>query len=149
MNTLHLTEEEIQLYALDIADSPQFVIEHAATCDACKTKVQEYQLLFSGIKEQPASQFDFDLTGLVVAGLPASTSRSSPDNFFMYVFISVAIIITGIAAYYFRGYISGLFVSIAPVLIYLILTTVFTLAIILGLDMYKNYQKKMKALEFY
>ena len=149
MKALHLTDEEIQQYALDISASGTTVVEHATSCEECKAKVTNYRLLFAGIQQQPQAAFEFDLAELVMAQLPSPRPGYSPDNFFIYLIVLAGMVLTGAAFYYFRGYIVSLFTSIAPLFIYLTVTAVITLSIILSLDMYKTYQKKMRFLDFY
>jgi hypothetical protein len=55
----------------------------------------------------------------------------------------------GALFYIFRDYAIILFAGIASLVIYLILTTVLTILAALCFDLYKNYQKKMEALDFY
>jgi hypothetical protein len=149
MKALHLTEEEIQEYALDNSALGMAEREHAGTCESCKASVAEYQLLFAGLKQQPQPAFDFDLPELVMAKLPKPKPLASSGNSFIYVLVFAAIALTGVALYYFRSYIANLFTSITPLLIYLAATSIITLAVILSLDMYKNYHKKMRALDIY
>ena len=149
MKALHLTDEEIQQYALDNSSSDITIIEHTSSCEACKAKVTNYRLLFTGIQQQPQAAFDFDLAKLVITQLPSPKPIATPDNFFIYMVVLSGIVLTGAALYYFRDYLFDLFSSIAPLLIYLTVTTVATLAIILSLDIYKTYQKKMRSLDFY
>jgi hypothetical protein len=149
MKALHLTDEDIQQYALDSSTCSITVIEHAGSCEKCKARVASYRLLFACIQQQPQAAFDFDLAELVVGQLPSSKPVPSPDNFFVYLVVLAAIALTGATLYYFRSYVISLFASIAPLFIYLTATTAITLAIILSLDMYKNYQKKMRAIDFY
>jgi CHASE2 domain-containing sensor protein len=149
MKALHLTDEEIQDYVLDKSGVSMTVTKHAGTCEECKAKVANYQLLFTAIKHQPQPSFDFDLAELVIAKLPAVKPVATNSNSFIYMFALAAIALTGAALYYFRVFIASLFTSITPLLIYLTATSIITLAVMLSMDMYKNYHRKMKALDFY
>lgn len=149
MITKHLTDEEIQEYPLDRLNAKPGIIEHAELCEECKKRIAAYQLLFTGIKEQPQPVFEFNLSELVVSKLPQPKPAYLPDNRFVYLLGFIAIILTGILSYIFRGYLLSLFSGITPFLIYLITTTVITILIVLIIDMYKNYQKKMSVLDFY
>lgn len=148
MKALHLTDEEIQEYVLDGSASDIAIVEHAGSCEKCKARIANYQLLFAGIKQQRSDVFDFNLAELVVAQLPSARPRPVSDNFFVYLVVLAAVILGGVALYYFRSYIVTLFTGIVPLFIYLTVTTVITLSIILSLDMYKTYQRKMRSLDF-
>jgi len=149
MITKHLSDEEIQEYALDRLNTNPKMTEHVELCEECKVKVTAYRMLFTSIKEQPTPAFDFNLSDLIVSKLPKPKPAYLPDNRFVYLLGFIAIILTGILTYIFRGYLLSLFSGITPFLIYLITTSVITILIILVVDMYKNYQKKMSVLDFY
>ncbi len=149
MNTRHLTEEEIQQHALGNSGTNNKAAEHIHWCEKCREKAETYRLLFNGIQQQHQPAFDFDLTELVMAQLPPAAPKAAKENFLIYFFIIAAVAVTGIASYFFRDYVVLLFGSIAPVLIYFFITGFMTLAILLILDMYKNYKKKIHALDVY
>ena len=149
MNTRHLTEEEIQQYALDNSGSYNKAGEHIHSCEECREKAETYRLLFNGIQQQQQPAFDFDLTELVMAQLPSAAPKPAKENLLIYFFIIAAITVTGLASYFFRGYVAMLFGSIAPVLVFLLITGFITLSILLILDMYKNYKKKIHVLDVY
>ena len=145
----HLTDDEIQQYALDKTGCELSIAQHIQHCEACEAKVETYQLLFSGIKQQPKPAFDFDVSELVLAQLAPGKPWFSKERSFVYLLASVTILLTGTLSYIFRGYLASLFSGITTLLMYLISTTVLTVLILLGIDMYKNYQKKMNVLDFY
>jgi len=149
MLTKHLTDDEIQLYALDDQVCEIKIIEHIKLCSQCKARVEAYQLLFTGIKQQPESSFNFDLSALVLAQLPSSRAVRSRNSLAVYLFIFTGIVLMGSLFYIFLDYIITLFAGTASLVIYLILITVLTILVALCFDMYKNYQKKMGALDFY
>jgi hypothetical protein len=149
MLTKHLTDDEIQLYALDDQGCEIKIIEHIRLCSQCKARAEAYQLLFTGIKQQPEPSFNFDLSALVLAQLPSPSAVPSRNNLAVYLFIFIGIVLMGALFYIFRDYAIILFAGIASLVIYLILTTVLTILAALCFDLYKNYQKKMEALDFY
>lgn len=145
----HLTDDEIHLYALDDQSCEIKIIEHVRLCSQCQARVEAYQLLFTGIKQQPEPSFNFDLSALVLAQLPSSRAVRSGNNLAVYLFIFIGIVLMGSVFYIFRDYIITFFAGIASLVIYLILSTALTILIALCFDMYKNYQKKMGSLDFY
>ena len=149
MKSVHLSEEEIQQYALDKSACDALITAHTSCCPECRARIANYEVLFSALKQAPQPSFDFNLAELVVTQLPKMKSALSRDNFLVYAFAMALVAITGTTLFYFWSYIQSLFTSIAPLLIYLSITTFITLATILGLEMYKTYKKKMRALEFY
>lgn len=150
MNTKHLTDDELQQYALNSADCDSTFVEHVHFCEDCKAAVETYRLLFTGISEQEVPAFDFDLSELVVKQLqPSPKTKLLPEDFFIYLFSFVMIIITGVAIYFFRGNISELFSGAGNFAVYLTVASVAVLLVFLCIDQYKMYQQKMKALDLY
>ncbi|MEQ1799021.1 MAG: hypothetical protein ABL872_13795 [Lacibacter sp.] len=150
MNTKHLTDDELQKYALNIADCDSTIVEHVLFCEDCKASVETYRLLFTGISEQEVPAFDFDLSELVVKQLqPSPKTKLLPEDFFMYLFSFAMIIITGAMLYFFRGYMIELFSGAGNFAVYLTVASVAVLLVFLCIDQYKTYQQKMKALDLY
>ncbi|MBK8087833.1 MAG: hypothetical protein IPK31_07740 [Chitinophagaceae bacterium] len=150
MNTKHLTDDELQQYALNSADCDAAIAEHVHFCEDCKAAVETYRLLFTGIGEQDVPAFDFDLSELVVKQLqPSPKPKLLPEDFFIYLFSFVIITITGAMLYFFRAYLIELFSSAGNFAVYLTVVSVVVLLIFLCIDQYKTYQQKMKAIDFY
>jgi hypothetical protein len=63
--------------------------------------------------------------------------------------IFITIFFAGIVGYFFGRNLINLFSGITPTVIGLMITTVTSLLVFLGIDMNKKYQAKMKALSFY
>jgi hypothetical protein len=148
MITLHLTEEELQQYAMEGVLPDSMVAGHLEACQSCQSKLAAYQLMFKSIQAQPAPAFGFDLASLVVAQLPSPKPVRKPNNSLIYLLILLGVILTCIALYQLRFYLAGFLTGIAPLMIYLLLATLIPISIVLGVDMYKSYQKKMHLLDF-
>ena len=149
MITNHLSDEEVQQYAFDTSNCEARIVEHVQLCKECEARVAEYRVLFTDISMQPAPFFDFNVSELVMKKLPVPKSGILPGTFFGYLLTLSSILFTGTILYIFRVYLISLFAGITPVVIYLIITAVATILITLCFDMYKNYQKKMGAIDFY
>lgn len=146
----HLTEEEIQLYALDSSSCAAAIGLHVHDCGECKAKVRSYQLLFTGIQEQPAPSFDFNLSEAVLAQLPLPVSTQKEKAFNpVYFLIAGGILLAGAAIYLFYHYVPGVVTTILPLLFYLIVPSVIIMLVLLIIDMQKSYRKKMASLDFY
>lgn len=150
MNTKHLTDDELQQYTLNSGDCDSTIAEHVHFCEDCKAAVKTYRLLFTGISEQEVPVFEFDLSELVVKQLqPSPKPKLLPEDFFIYLFSFVMIIITGAMVYFFRGYLIELFSGAGSFAIYLTVASVAVLLVFLCIDQYKTYQQKIKALDLY
>jgi hypothetical protein len=148
MTTEHILESEIQQYAIEKENCSALIIDHINSCEICRTKSDVYSLLFAQIKEQPKPVFDFNLADLVMNQLPEAKPRSIFEKTLIFTTSFFSILIAGLVIYVYRSYLSDSFSGIAPILIYLIFTTLTSLSIFLGVDMFAKYQRQMKILNF-
>jgi len=148
MVTKHLTDDEVQQYAVDKSYCEKRIDAHLHLCEQCRSKVEVYQLLITGIKQQPQPAFNFDLSELVVQQLPSPKEKTS-DRFLLWVLLFTAIGFIGTVLYYFEGLFVYLFNGIAAIFIYLMIITALTVFTGLFIDMYKKYDSEMKLLDSY
>jgi predicted anti-sigma-YlaC factor YlaD len=149
MKTNHLLESEIQQYSLDKLNSDKQIINHVHSCEACREKVEAYTVIFETIKDQPEPAFDFDLTDMVMQQLPQPKSKVIVDKIMIFVLSFIALIAVGFTVVFFWSYFSELVSTIAPMLIYLVITSVVSLMLFLGIDLFKDYHRKLKILNYY
>jgi hypothetical protein len=145
----HLTDEEIQEYAIDKTKCDFKLGEHLHVCEDCKEKVSAYRLLFNALKQQPDPSFDFNLSESVISKLTPYKPKPSTNNLFLILSSIFAILILGIVSFIYRDSLISMFAGLAPLMIYLILISAVTISIFLVTDKYKLYKKKMNTLDFY
>jgi len=148
MVTKHLTDDEVQQYAIDKLNCEKRIVEHIHVCEKCRSKVEVYQLLITGIKQQSQPAFDFDLSKMVLQQLPSPKTSIANDNALIWIFGFMAIAFLGGAIYFFQSYFD-LFEGIKIIFIYLIVITAVTVLAYLFIDMYKKYKHGMKVLDLY
>ena len=148
MVTRHLTDEEVQQYAVDKANCETRIDKHIHLCEECRSKAEVYQLLVTGIRQQPQPAFNFNLSELVVQQLPSPKEKSS-DRLLLWVLLLIGIGFIGAIFYYFEGSFVYLFSGIAAIFIYLIIITALTIIAGLFIAMYKKYDSEMKLLDSY
>ena len=144
----HLTDDEVQRYVVDKQHCEVKIVEHIHYCEVCRTKIEVYQLLITGIKQQPQPAFDFDLSKMVLQQLPSPKTSIANDNALIWIFGFMAIAFLGGAIYFFQSYFD-LFEGIKIIFIYLIVITAVTVLAYLFIDMYKKYKHGMKVLDLY
>jgi len=144
----HLTDDEVQRYVVDKQHCEVKIVEHIHYCEVCRTKIEVYQLLITGIKQQSQPAFDFDLSKMVLQQLSSSKTSIANDNALIWIFGFMAIAFLGGAIYFFQSYFD-LFEGIKTIFIYLIAITAITVLVYLLIDLYKKYQKEMKVLDLY
>jgi len=144
----HLTDDEVQHYVVDKQHCEVKIVEHIHSCEVCRTKVEVYQLMIKGIKQQPQPAFDFDLSKMVLQQLPSLPSKVSNDKLLVWLFVCTGIVFMGGVLYFFQSHFD-LFEGLRAIFIYLITITALTVSAYLFTDMYKKYRQRMKILDLY
>jgi hypothetical protein len=147
MKNKHLTDEEIQNYALDAGHCSESSAAHIQQCGHCRQQVRYYERLIEGIKTQPKELFNFDLSALVMEQL--SQSRPAYDTPLGYIMAVLMVMMAGVVGYTFGNSLVGLFMLVQPLLIALVIITALGLMVFLGADMYNRYKAQMKSLSIY
>ena len=142
----HLTDEEIQQYLLEAQLAGSNTGRHLTTCKDCQEKATAYEMLFAALKQEEQPAFTFDLVEEVVAQLPKQPIAVQKDHFPALIILSL-VIAGGLAGYIFRSYLAALFEGMAAVAIYLVAISAIIILLFFCLDMFKNHQKKMQALD--
>jgi len=146
----HITDDEVQSFIDDKDRCRIEIIQHIYSCEICKARVEAYQLLIKGIKQQPQPYFDFNLSEPVLQQLPSKTTETSKETSLSWIFISIGILIIAVGSYFFRDYFTALFKGFGTtILIYLTGVTVLTVLGWLFIDLYKRYNREMKLLDAY
>ena len=57
MVIIHLTDDEVQQYVVDRQHCEVKIVEHIHFCEVCRAKVEVYQMMIKGIKQQPQPAF--------------------------------------------------------------------------------------------
>jgi hypothetical protein len=141
----HLTDQEIQEYAITSRDHELPAIEHLRQCDVCSLKVKNYQQIVIGIKGQPKAEFPFNLSALVIAQI--SPKRAADSNVpFLWI---AGVILLVIAGYLCGIYLSSLFPGISSMTFYLVSITASALLIFQGTALYRKYKRLLDRLDFY
>ena len=146
MTTKHLLESEIQQYATDKMSCSKEITDHLMNCQTCRDEVIAYEMIFSKIKQDSQPAFDFDLSALVMNRLPAERATSNIEKSVLYITYLSLIVASGMALYMFRSFISDWLTGITPMFFYLVITSLVSLLIFLGIDMFSKYNRQMKIL---
>ncbi|MCF0072742.1 hypothetical protein LZD49_19835 [Dyadobacter sp. CY261] len=148
MKPTHLTDTEIQLYALQSADSNPAALEHVRHCESCQARAREYTLLFHAVGQQTRPAFDFDLPEVVMGHLVQP--KASPVGQLLIVsgisFLSAAFL--GTMVFLFGQQLLDLFSNRSQVVLYTAMAFPGALTILLVIESYREFQGKMKQLNF-
>jgi hypothetical protein len=149
MTNKHLTDNEVQQYALNSSACNGIITAHVLLCEECKTRIENYQLLITGIKQQQEPVFDFNLQELVLEQLPKPKPRLFPESLFAYLLIIASLILPAIGLFAFKRYWINFFNEIATYTILLIIISFVIIMVVLCIDIFRTYQKKMNSLNYY
>ena len=141
----HLSDEQVQELAMNATPASE-VAEHIEHCPACKAKLQNYWLLINVIEREPAPAFSFDLAAAVVAQIETPPAKPFTKGLWWIFAATLAVILTGVGIY-LGDYMLLLFDGIKSIGIYLVIISCLALGIMLVIDQFKIYQKKMKLLD--
>ena len=179
MITRHLSEIELQQYALDESACAGELREHVAVCDNCRTEVMVYRLMLTGIKEEPKAEFSFDVVGLVLSQLPeAGVEAVAPEaaatetvsglqgelpgsigqrtkrgigRWSLSTWLQALAFICTVAVplFLFRKNIWNLFTEVSVFFMYAIVAAA-AIAIFIGMrSLYRRYQNQLRILNYY
>lgn len=144
----HLSEDEIQQYALNASGSEADIIEHVETCKTCKTRLANYRSLFAAIQEQPRPAFEFDVAGHVLSQLQGKTKGSTKMDWPLYLVISVVFSLIGVPLYWLRKDIAIMLAGMLPITIGLVTISGILILMFQCIDLFKKYKRRSDALNF-
>lgn len=148
MNKMHLTEEMLQLVAMEGTGNHPSAKEHLRECPSCEAQVRMISRMIESVESLPTATFQFNLTDIVLESLPEkstvvqSKKRASSGYLVMIlVFVSALIL-----CYIFRKQL--LYISKTPneITLFLISISGFVLLFLLIADMVREYDKKIEKL---
>jgi len=141
MNTPHLPDTQIQIYA----DTPEAIsISHKAhldICGHCRDRLANYQLIGNAVREMTVPAFEFDLNELVPQPATVPVKRPLP-------WIAIAAALAGtvmvlFAAIIFAANIMSLFRGLSNAQRYLLSLPLIVLALIQLIIQLIAYQRKL------
>ena len=147
MNSEHLTEEEIQQYALDKTKCDVYMQQHVASCERCGAQVNTYAALYAGLQEVEKPSFEFDVAALIQSQIQPKPKAVRPYP--MYLLALVGIGLVSLLLYLLRHYILQIFAGFSFILVLLLVITALAIVIFQGVDIYRKYQQKINELNFY
>lgn len=140
---IHLSESEVQQYAVDNKNVKPAVSQHMQICKLCRSKATSYETLFRSLAEIPRPVFDFDVSELVAEHI------TPPKPLFPWM-TTIAVIMTtvliSVALISFKSYLPKLFTDLSLNLFYLILLPTVAALIIQGFSLFKEHKKQMNTL---
>ena len=148
MKPTHLTDTEIQQYVLHMADISTATVEHAQRCESCQARVREYTLLLNAVAQQTKPAFDFDLPEMVMSQLVKPKTSPVRQRLLAYFIWLVSAALLGTTVFLFGKPLLDLFSSQSPIVLYTAMAFAGSLTAFLVIESYREFQDKMKKLNF-
>ncbi|HEX2846550.1 MAG TPA: hypothetical protein VHN59_08375 [Chitinophagaceae bacterium] len=148
MISQHISEEDIQLYVLDASKVKEEVAQHLEQCPACKARVKEYEMLFTGIGSLPKASFDFDVAALVLPQLPEKKKASSYKIAGITIAVIAAAGLISLPFILLQFRVNELWENISPWLIGLAAVMAVAFIGISLWEMYERYRQQIRKLNF-
>jgi len=139
MITKHLSDTEIQNYALRNTDYEAAIMTHVTQCNVCRQKVVEYQQLFKGIEAQDKAEFDFDLAEVV------SRAIKPKRRFSLFIYFPVFLALALLALVFYQFALSGVNIISDPFIAISCVATIMVI-VVQNAGLFKNHQKAMDLL---
>jgi hypothetical protein len=148
MNGVHPSDMELQQYVLDRSACLPDTLAHLDWCAECQAGIAAYGVLFGELTQQPGAAFDFDVEALVLERVTAAqTSRK--ERRFNIMLGAMIFVIGGVPAWLFRKNAFYVFTGVSAFFLYLMLGAALMIVLLRVMAMYKKYQRRMEALQFY
>jgi hypothetical protein len=148
MKPTHLTDIEVQQYALHMADISPASIEHVWHCESCQARAREYTLLFDAVAQQTRPAFDFDLPEFVMSQLVKPKASPVRQKLIVFCIWLVSAALLGTTVFLFGKPLLDLFSSSSPIVLYAAMAFAAALTIFLVMESYREFRDKMKKLNF-
>lgn len=147
MKITHINDDEIQGFIFDTSTCEIQTIKHIHSCEECKIKADNYSSLSTAIKNQPKPVLNINLAEQVFEQLQLSSKVESNYSYFIFslIFASVGVVFSTL--YLFKENIINLF-SFTTTNSFMV-SVVMMIAIVLILDLGKNFNKKINILNSY
>jgi hypothetical protein len=143
MNTAHLTEAQLQLYADNAEAIDRHLKEHLAHCSNCQIKLENYRLINSALKAMPAPAFDFDLAEQVLASVAV---KKTPVAWVPLLAAVVGVLLLALTTGLYVRNIAVWFVALPKVWSYVLTIPVLVFLLVHLILSIVEYQRKMNML---
>ncbi len=144
MRTEHLSDDELQTMVLAQQNADAAILDHIQHCMACQQELAVYQSLITGIQEQPAPSFDFDLSNIVLQQLPQVPAKTSLVNIRPFLIVVLGLI----PLYIFRYNFLHLATGISTAFLFISITICISILVFKAIKLYRKYDKQIEQLNF-
>lgn len=145
-NGNHLTDAEIQRYALGEGAPDGGVTKHIEGCTHCAARAELYRGITASIAVAPKPAFDFELAPAVLAMLPAQKPKYSSTRAIMMCIAISGVLFCILSFYYLNsGLLHGVFLSSMSTAYGIVVSCALLLAF-LAADLWRVHIRKIQKL---
>jgi len=142
----HLSEEELQTFAMEQQSRDEKMIQHIESCTSCREQIAVYKVILSGIKEQPAVSFNFDITDIIINQLQPVKTKASASIFSSVIPGLFAAMLVTISLYIFRKNFLNLSTEISATFLVISVITCISVIGFKVIKLYHKYNQQIKKL---
>ena len=148
MTQEHLSENELQQFAMEQQEADLEQAAHIAACATCSAAIANYRTMFAALTTLEKPVFNFDVEKQIMAELSVSTTRKTGYPWTTIGIGAFSVATVAIAIFKMKSYFTNMFSIPAPVL-YLVTATALTIVIFQCRELITNYRQKMRLLNYY
>jgi hypothetical protein len=149
MNTIHLTEEMLQLVAMEGIEKHPSAGEHFRQCDSCKAHVDFYIQMINKTEAIKPQKFQFDLSSVVMASIPdpKPTYHANKKSISISLVMAIIFITTSMLIYILRKELLRLTNTSSEISLFIIAVSGLTILFLVSWDILREYENKMNKLK--
>lgn len=149
MKQEHLSENELQQFALEQPEADHELATHVYACATCAAAVANYRAMFAALSTMEKPAFNFDLEKQVLAALPISTTPKAGFPWSLLVISTIAVALLAIPFFVMNSFFINLFRTIPAFILYLMVAIAFSIVILQCREILASYREKMRLLNLY
>lgn len=149
MNQPHLSENELQQFALEQQHADHKLAAHVQECSGCSTAIANYRAMFLAISAMEKPVFNFALEKQVLSQLPVLGTPKASFPWYSILIGGIAVAILAIPLLIMRNFFAGLFMGIPVIVLDIIVVTVLSIVVFQCREMLAAHRTKMRLLNYY
>ena len=141
----HVSDDDLQRYALVPSECPREVAGHLLSCSFCQNAAAVYLQMTGDLKALPVPAPEFDVYALAMSSIGTAPARPQKE-YLSTVIAAAAAVMAVIFLFIFRGYFLAIFLQIPRSILPFALLACLTIPAIRAIELYGSHLKMIDAL---
>lgn len=143
MITRHCSDDELQLLAGGGELPDKAMRQHIESCAACQEQIAVYKTVISGIEQQPAAAFDFDLAEAVLEQIRPARKKIPVRA----LRPAIIVVFTAVCLYLFRNNFVHLVNGSSGAFLLVSIIACIGIIVFKVLQIYRSYERQIEKLD--